>query len=156
MSGRGYVPDVEQANNERFEREARALCLVMGALAAAANAGEPVPPQHEPLMEAFRKGYAAVSAKLKLRAVGRAVEQALAVEPVATTPERRATLDDPNVIRIAEIMTVLGLGETATRGRMKDPNFPPKILLGGPGTRPVGYSRSGFCRYVASLPREKK
>jgi predicted DNA-binding transcriptional regulator AlpA len=77
-----------------------------------------------------------------------------------TQPEEQLRLaavpGELSVIRLPELMAMLGLGRTRTLELTKDPKFPSKVKPGGPGSRAVGWFRSDVQQFLKDLPPEPK
>ena len=54
------------------------------------------------------------------------------------------------IVRIDEVIKMVGLSRTSIWRRIKDHDFPAPVLLGGPKTRAVGWRRADIEKWIAN------
>ena len=58
----------------------------------------------------------------------------------------------PAILRIQDVVKMVGLSRTSIWRRIRSGDFPQPILLGGDGSRAVGWHRAEIERWLESRP----
>ena len=70
---------------------------------------------------------------------------------LAAPPNRKPGME-PQILRVADVLAMTGLSRTTLWRRIKSGDFPPPILLGGPGSRAVGWRRAEVQAWIDERP----
>ena len=70
---------------------------------------------------------------------------------LAAPPNRKPGME-PQIFRVADVLAMTGLSRTTLWRRIKSGDFPPPILLGGPGSRAVGWRRAEVQAWIDERP----
>ena len=70
---------------------------------------------------------------------------------LAAPPNRKPGME-PQILRVADVLAMTGLSRTTLWRRIKSGDFPPPILLGGPGSRAVGWRCAEVQAWIDERP----